>query len=101
MQSSGVGNCINMLSLTRTCRFPLLTLVTMRGQWGEYNPWQLPMGQTAGPALELAGVIVEAADDPARLGETVAAAATMAFESSAAVAILLAQRLIGAKAFEN
>ncbi len=101
MQSSGVGNCINMLSLTRTCRFPLLTLVTMRGQWGEYNPWQLPMGQTAGPALELAGVIVEPADDPARLGETVAAAATMAFESSAAVAILLAQRLIGAKAFEN
>ncbi len=101
MQSSGVGNCINMLSLTRTCRFPLLTLVTMRGQWGEYNPWQLPMGQTAGPALEFAGVIVERADDPARLGETVAAAATMAFESQAAVAILLAQRLIGAKAFED
>ncbi len=101
MQSSGVGNCINMLALTRTCRFPLLALVTMRGQWGEFNPWQLPMGQTAGPALALAGVIVEAADDPARLGETVGAAATMAFEGSAAVAILLAQRMLGAKAFEN
>ena len=31
MQSSGVGNCINMLSLTKNCRFPLLMLVTMRG----------------------------------------------------------------------
>lgn len=38
MQSSGVGNCINMLSLAKTCRFPLLMLVTMRGQWGESNP---------------------------------------------------------------
>lgn len=38
MQSSGIGNCVNMLSLTRTCRLPLLMLVTMRGQWGEFNP---------------------------------------------------------------
>ena len=34
MQSSGVGNCINMLSLARVCRIPLFMLVTMRGQWG-------------------------------------------------------------------
>ena len=46
MQSSGVGNCINMLSLMRTCRFPLLTLVTMRGEWAEFNPWQIPMGRS-------------------------------------------------------
>ncbi len=44
MQSSGVGNCINMLSLTRTCRFPLVMLVAMRGEWAEFNPWQVPMG---------------------------------------------------------
>ena len=47
MQSSGVGNCINALSLMRTCRFPLLMIVTMRGEWREFNPWQLPMGQGA------------------------------------------------------
>ncbi|MGH6661285.1 MAG: thiamine pyrophosphate-binding protein, partial [Rhodospirillales bacterium] len=47
MQSSGVGNCINMLSLARACEFPLLMLVTMRGQWREFNPWQLPMGRNA------------------------------------------------------
>src|ERR1700688_5255157 len=40
MQSSGVGNCINMLSLVKTCRFPLLMLITMRGEWEEFNPWQ-------------------------------------------------------------
>src|SRR4051794_32721490 len=39
MQSSGVGNCINMLSMTKTCRFPLTMLVTMRGEWAEFNPW--------------------------------------------------------------
>ena len=39
MQSSGVGNCINMLGTIRECRFPLLALVTMRGELGEFNPW--------------------------------------------------------------
>ena len=43
MQSSGVGNCINMLSLAVVGRFPLLMLVTMRGEWAEFNPWQVPM----------------------------------------------------------
>ena len=43
MQSSGVGNCINTLSLARVCAFPLLMIVTMRGEAGERNPWQVPM----------------------------------------------------------
>ena len=30
MQSSGVGNVINMLSVPNECRFPLLMIVTMR-----------------------------------------------------------------------
>jgi len=45
MQSSGVGNCINMLSLIAGARFPFLCLVSMRGDFGEGNPWQYPMGQ--------------------------------------------------------
>src|ERR1019366_4428739 len=39
MQSSGTGNCINMLSLIKGSRFPFLTLITMRGEFGEGNPW--------------------------------------------------------------
>ena len=57
LQSSGIGNCINMLALMIECRFPLLMLVTMRGPWGEFNPWQLPMGQGTRPSLDAMGVI--------------------------------------------
>ncbi len=55
MQSSGVGNCINMLSLTQIFRLPFLTLVTMRGEWGEFNPWQVPMGSSTQAVFELVG----------------------------------------------
>ena len=99
MQSSGVGNCINMLSLIATCQFPFLTIVTMRGEFGEFNPWQVPMGTATPGALELAQVIVHRADKPARVGDTVAGAARLAFSSYAAVAVLLSQQLIGAKSF--
>ena len=58
MQSSGAGNCINMLSLTAGGRFPFLTLVSMRGDFGEGNPWQYPMGQATQKVLEAMGVIV-------------------------------------------
>ena len=97
MQSSGVGNCINMLSLTRICRFPLLLLVTMRGEWGEFNPWQVPMGSTTEAALKLCDVHVFRADHPDEVGETVAAALDMVFNGQLAVAVLLSQRLIGRK----
>jgi sulfopyruvate decarboxylase alpha subunit len=97
MQSSGVGNCINMLSLVKSCRFPLIMLVTMRGEWGEFNPWQAPMGGTAAAALELMGVRVYRVEQPAVAAETVAAAIDFAYCSDQAVAILLAQRLVGAK----
>src|SRR4030081_3763937 len=53
MQSSGVGNCVNMLSLTQIFRFRFLTLVTMRGEWGEFNPWQVPMGSSTAVLFEL------------------------------------------------
>jgi len=101
MQSSGVGNCINMLSLAKNGRFPLLMLVTMRGQWGEFNPWQVPMGQITEEVLRLAGVITFAVDADADVEATVEAAARMAFEGPAATAVLLSQRLIGAKAFSR
>src|ERR1700704_577992 len=69
MQSSGVGNCINMLSLIQECRIPLLTVVTMRGDWGEVNPWQVAMGQGTSAALKNAGVIVETVNDSASVAD--------------------------------
>jgi sulfopyruvate decarboxylase alpha subunit len=99
MQSSGVGNCVNMLSLTQACRFPLLMLITMRGEWGEFNPWQLHMGQRTARTLELAGTIVHRLDDPGRAEDTVCSAGVMAFEGQMPVAVLIAQAVIGAKGF--
>jgi sulfopyruvate decarboxylase alpha subunit len=101
MQSSGVGNCINMLSLVQECRFPLLMLVTMRGEWGETNPWQVPMGRSTPAILEAAGVSVHRADEARHVAATVAAGAQLAFASNRAVAVLLGQRLIGTKQFEQ
>ena len=78
---------------------PLLMLVTMRGEWGEFNPWQIPMGQNTEKALTLAGVITFAVDNGRRVQDTVEAAARMAFEGNAATAVLISQRILGAKTF--
>ena len=99
MQSSGVGNCINMLSLTNGARFPFLTLVSMRGDFGEGNPWQFPMGKATPAVLEAMGVVVLRVDAPDQVLPTIQAACTMAFQSGEAVAVLLSQRLLGAKKF--
>ena len=99
MQSSGVGNCINMLSLPVTCRMPFFTLVTMRGEWGEFNPWQVPMGTATPHVLTQAGVHVRRADQADDVAEIVAASAALAFDSHIPVAVLFSQRLIGAKVF--
>ena len=99
MQSSGTGNCTNMLSLIKGGHFPFLTLVSMRGDFGEGNPWQYPMGQAVEPVLQAMGVICVRIDRPEDVVETVTAAMTMAFQGGNAVAVLLTQKLLGAKAF--
>ncbi|MGQ0512472.1 MAG: thiamine pyrophosphate-binding protein [Betaproteobacteria bacterium] len=101
MQSSGVGNCINGLGMTHECRFPLLVLVTMRGEQGEFNPWQVPMGQATRPALESMGVVVHQASTAEEIAPVADAAARLAWGSYAAVAVLIAQRVIGIKSFQD
>jgi sulfopyruvate decarboxylase alpha subunit len=100
LQSSGVGNCINMLSLASTCRFPLLMLVAMRGEWAEFNPWQIAMGRATPAALELMGVTAVRVDSPQEVPEAVSGAAAMAYDGDRAMAVLLSQRLIGRKQWE-
>ena len=99
MQSSGVGNCVNMLSLMRGCQFPFLTLVTMRGEFGEGNPWQYPMGQAVEAVLKAMDVICLRVETPSDVIPTASAAMTMVWQSDKQVAILLSQRLLGAKKF--
>ena len=97
MQSSGVGNCINMFSLIRNCGFPCFVLVTMRGEFAEFNPWQVPMGSITDASLKLCSFLTYRADAPEEVEEIVAAGCDMAFDGNQAVAVLLSQRLIGRK----
>jgi sulfopyruvate decarboxylase alpha subunit len=97
MQSSGVGNCVNMLSLMSSCRLPLLTIVTMRGEWAEFNPWQIPMGSATPGAFALMGVTVLRIDHPDEAAEVISAAANLAFDGDQQVAVLISQRMLGRK----
>ncbi|MFO1079875.1 MAG: thiamine pyrophosphate-binding protein [Reyranellaceae bacterium] len=99
MQSSGVGNTINLMGLTKTLRMPFLTLITMRGDWGEFNSWQYPMGQGTPKVLEAMGVLLYSVDKAEEVKATVDAAARTAFDGGQSVAVLLRQKLIGIKTF--
>jgi sulfopyruvate decarboxylase alpha subunit len=97
MQSSGVGNCINMFSLARTCRFPLLMLITMRGEWEEFNPWQVPMGSIVDSVLKLCEAKVYRAHTPEEVAGAAERAVQRAFGDERIAAVILSQQLIGKK----
>src|SRR4029077_6825336 len=99
MQSSGVGNCVNMFSLTQIFRFPFLTLVTLSGEGGEFKPWQVPMGSATAGVLELAGIKVLRASHGSEVREVVEAGGRHGHQHRTPAAVLLSQRLIGAKVF--
>ena len=99
MQSSGVGNCVNMLSLAVLHRTPLPMLVTMRGDFGEFNPAQVPMGQATQAVLEAMGTVVHRADRPEDVAPTADATIRLAFNTYRPTATLIGQRVLGAKTF--
>jgi len=101
MQSSGVGNCINMLSLPLSCQMPLPMLITMRGDFGEFNPWQVPMGNATQRVLEDMGVLVKRADRDEDVLDTAAAVLGLAFNTYRPTAALIGQRALGAKDFRK
>jgi sulfopyruvate decarboxylase alpha subunit len=101
MQSSGVGNIVNALGMVKECRFPLPLIVTMRGEQGEFNPWQVPMGQATRAVLEAMGTIVQPVAAAEELAPAVNAALRLAYDSYASVAVLVSQRLIGIKSFQE
>ena len=101
MQSSGVGNVINALGTIKECRFPLVTIVTMRGEEGEFNPWQVPMGQATRTVLEAMGTVVHRPATADEIAPTVNAALRLAYNSYASVAVLIPQRVIGIKSFQD
>jgi sulfopyruvate decarboxylase alpha subunit len=101
MQSSGVGNCINTFSLLKNCGFSCLVLVTMRGEFAEFNPWQVPMASITEECLRLCGFVVARIENEEDVDQVVGAACDMAFDGQTPVAVLLSQRLIGRKSWNK
>ena len=101
LQSSGVGNLVNALGAVTECQFPLLMIVTMRGEEGEFNPWQVPMGAATPTVLEKMGVRVERAENPGRVGDLVKASLEEVYGMESAIALLISQSVIGIKSFQE
>ena len=97
MQSSGVGNLVNVLGMVQVCRFPLVMIITMRGEQGEFNPWQVPMGRATPQVLEAMGVRVRRASDAKEVAPLVGAA----FKDEQATAVLVSQAVVGIKSFQE
>jgi sulfopyruvate decarboxylase TPP-binding subunit len=69
----------------------------MRGEFAEFNPWQVPMGSITEASLKLCGFLTWRVDAAEDVDDIVGAGCDMAFDGNLQVAILLAQRLIGRK----
>jgi len=99
MQSSGLGNCVNYLSLVNGGKFPLLMMLSMRGDYGEQNPWQYPMGQAVEPIFEAMGVLTYKVESPEDLEKATMAALHATGSGGQSAAIILTQKFLGAKSF--
>jgi sulfopyruvate decarboxylase TPP-binding subunit len=86
-----------MLSLSRACHFPLLMFITMRGEWEEFNPWQVPMGSIVEPVLKLCEANVYRVQAPDEVAGTAERALQNAFGDERIAAVILSQQLIGKK----
>ena len=87
--------------MIKECRFPLPMLITMRGEYGEFNPWQVPMGQATPAVLEAMGVVVQPVREAAGVPAAVDAALRLAYNSYVATAVLISQKVIGIKSFQE
>jgi sulfopyruvate decarboxylase alpha subunit len=99
MQSSGLGNCPNYLSLAKGARFPLLMMISMRGDYGEQNPWQYPMGEAVETLLDAMGVLMFKVEHRDDLEKAISAAINASGNGAQAAAIVLSQKFLGAKGF--
>lgn len=100
IQSSGIGNTINALGLVHSTGAPFFTIATMRGEWGEFNGWQTPMGQAVPKVLEAANVVVNRAETATDVIPVTEASGRLAFQSYLPVFTLISQRVTGAKIFK-
>jgi sulfopyruvate decarboxylase subunit alpha len=94
LQSSGLGNSVNALaSLHLAFEIPVLMLITMRGEDGEWNPTQQPMGRAVRPILDSLGIPYATIASPDRAEAIVRDAGARAFDTRRPGACLLPRGL--------
>jgi sulfopyruvate decarboxylase alpha subunit len=95
-QSSGLGNSINALtSLNIPQQIPFLMVITPRGEVGEFNPFQVPMGRILKPLLDLLLIGYAVLEREDQVQVLVERACRSAFRTNLPVAIILSRDLAG------
>ena len=90
LQSSGLGNSLNALtSLLLPYQIPALIVVSMRGDVGEWNAAQVPMGRAVRSIFEAIGIPHTTVDRPENAAETVQLVGQTAFGTRIPGACLL------------
>jgi sulfopyruvate decarboxylase alpha subunit len=98
MQNSGLGNSINALaSLNVASQIPIVLVVSHRGDLGEFNPAQVPMGQATGPILDAVGIRYIRPCGVAELETQGDGLIKLGYTRSLPVAIVLPAELTGGK----
>jgi sulfopyruvate decarboxylase subunit alpha len=98
LQSSGLGNSLNALtSLLIPYRIPVLLVISMRGDLGEWNAAQAPMGRAVRSILEAIEIPHVTAESPESTAEVVRVAGAHAFDTRLPGACLLPRRLTGVR----
>jgi sulfopyruvate decarboxylase alpha subunit len=98
MQNSGLGNCINTLgSLNVAAQLPVVLVISHRGDLGEFNPAQVPVGQATERILDALGIRHVMARSIADLEAQADGLIKLGYTQSLPVAFILPAQLTGGK----
>jgi sulfopyruvate decarboxylase alpha subunit len=98
LPTSGIGNAINALaSLALPYQIPMPMFIGCRGELGEFNPSQVPMGQALRPILDALRIPRFELTHPEEVNVIVDGALKLAFALESPVAILMSTQLAGWK----
>ena len=94
LQSSGLGNSLNALtSLLIPYKIPALVIISMRGDIGEWNDAQVPMGRAVRAICDAIGIPHATAETPETTAATVRLAGETAFGTRQLGVCLLPRRM--------
>jgi sulfopyruvate decarboxylase subunit alpha len=94
LQSSGLGNSLNAItSLLIPYQIPMLVVISLRGDAGEWNAAQVPMGRAVRAICDAIGLAHATAESPTSVGEIVRAIAETSFSTRIPGVCILPRRL--------